>query len=545
MSKAMNEEAGRSAAAADMKTPTERVQSFWIALRRRWPAALTVFVLTLATAAAVTAAQHKKYDATAQILLQPTDRVQAAINPGSVPSPADAERDVNTYTQMITVDPVASAVRSQLGLHTTLPALINMISVSGENTSNLVSITAQSTSPVQAARLASAFATQYQIYRRQNAVQQIDQAQAAAEADAQSKTPGSPAAQRVQQLQAASASETGGVQIVRPANVPGSPASPKVMTNMAVGLFVALMLSVATVFGLEAVDRRLLGPAQFQEALGAPVLGVIPGGRWTHRYPARAQVARRRAYTDVAARLAFTGVTNGSRAIMVSPANEGSAAGAVALALTEALCVVGRHVILIEADLGSRPALRAGGADERGGLTSVLTGRSNFMREVTDVHFVAGSGPHRRELEPWALVSYSTLPSGPRVAEPEALLGRAAMRDVLDEARERGDLVLVLTGPLSRPSGVLPLARLCDGAIVLAETSMRVDQAEQTAQLLASTGTRLLGTVLIEPDSAEQTTSSEQLMTGPARQAEPVNSNGNGEHTDAGAANPKKQLRGG
>ena len=59
----------------------------------------------------LTGMQHKKYEATAQILLQPTDTVQGVVSPGSISSPADAQRDVNTYAQMITVDPVADAVR--------------------------------------------------------------------------------------------------------------------------------------------------------------------------------------------------------------------------------------------------------------------------------------------------------------------------------------------------------------------------------------------------------------------------------------------------
>jgi polysaccharide biosynthesis transport protein len=539
MSKPTTDPAAHAIAPAAMKTPTERIQDFVVALRRRWPAALLVFALTLVSAIAFTTMQHKKYSATAQILLQPTDRVQAAINPGTVSSPADAKRDVNTYTQRITVDPVANAVRSQLGLHTTLPGLINLISVSGEATSNLVSITAQDPSPAQAARLATAFATQYEIYRRQTAVQQINQALAATEADPQAKISGSPTSQRVQQLQAAAASETGGVQIIRPANVPASPASPKVATSIVVGLIAALILAVATVLGLEAVDRRLLGGPQFQAAFGAPVLAAIPDGRrWKDATSRRAE--RQRAYTDLAARLAFTSVGEGNSVIMISPASKREGAGPVALALTEALCVLGRQVTLVEADLGGRLALRAGESQERGGLTAVLIGRSSFAREVTDVHFVAGSVSHRRELEPWAMVSYSTLPSGPRVAEPEALLGRAAMGEVLEEAKARGDFVLVLTGPLDQPSGVLPLARLCDGVIVLAERSMKADRAQGIVELLSTTRVPLLGTVLVPEGYAEESpTGPRQDFAGLAPRAERASVNGNGGHPQTSAVNPR------
>jgi Mrp family chromosome partitioning ATPase len=131
----------------------------------------------------------------------------------------------------------------------------------------------------------------------------------------------------------------------------------------------------------------------------------------------------------------------------------------------------------------------------------VLTGRSNLSREVTEMHFLTEVADGSGELEPWARVSYATLPSGPRIGEPEALLGRGAMRDVLAQAAERNDVVLVLSCPLDRPSGVLPLARLCDGAIVLArQRSLHVEQAHAIRDLLAGTRARMLGTVLLPGD---------------------------------------------
>ena len=128
---------------------------------------------------------------------------------------------------------------------------------------------------------------------------------ASLKADPLAKVKGSSVAVRVQELQAAAASETGGVQIVRPATVPSAPASRKLLTHIVVGLIAALVLAAASVLGLEAVDHRLRGSLEFEAAFGAPVLGTIPGGRRLDN-PMRLQAARRRAYTDLAARLAFT-----------------------------------------------------------------------------------------------------------------------------------------------------------------------------------------------------------------------------------------------
>lgn len=491
------------AAPSPMRTPVERLGDFAAALRRRWLPATAVFGLVLFAAVASTAVRHKTYVATAQILLQPTDTVQSTISPGSVPGQADAERDVTTNTQLITSEPVAAAVRRQLAIRITLPRLEARIKVGGAETSNLVSIEASDSNPARAAQLATAFATQYQAYRREIAVQQINQALAAAESDPQARIATSPVAARVRQLQAAAAAETGGVQIVRPATEPTRPASPKLSSAVMLGLVGGIALALAVVFGLEAVDRRLLSREQFEEAFEARVLSTMPSGK--RGADARtAQAALERECTDLAARLAFTDAARDSRVIMLSPATAGEAVGPVALGLAQALATLGRRVMLIEADLVGRPGLRAGETGEPGGLSAVLTGRSNLSREVTEMHFLTEAADGSGELEPWARVSYSTLPSGARVGEPEALLGRGAMRDVLAQAAERNDIVLVLSCPFDRPSGVLPLARLCDGAIVLARRrTVHVGEAHSIAELLRGTRARMLGVVLLPDDFSD------------------------------------------
>src|SRR5436305_9642533 len=135
-------EGAHGAAPSQLRTPVQRLGDLMAVVRRRWIPAVAVFGLVLFAAILSTAVRHKTYVATAQILLQPTDTVQSTISPGSIPGQADAERDVTTNTQLITSEPVAAAVRSQLGLPITLPRLESMIRVGGAETSNLVSIEA-------------------------------------------------------------------------------------------------------------------------------------------------------------------------------------------------------------------------------------------------------------------------------------------------------------------------------------------------------------------------------------------------------------------
>jgi Mrp family chromosome partitioning ATPase len=149
--------------------------------RRAWPAAI-VFAVTLLAAFGVSRLGASRYDATAQILLQQTDQVNAVLNPDAITSAANAQREVNTNAQLITSVPVLDAVRRQLRLHETARELAARLSVSGEATSNLVEISAEDTDPRRAAEVATAVAKQYQTYRRKSAQAAIGSAVDAAAA---------------------------------------------------------------------------------------------------------------------------------------------------------------------------------------------------------------------------------------------------------------------------------------------------------------------------------------------------------------------------
>ena len=105
---------GGSVPADELRTPLERSAGFTNALRRYWRPAVVVLPDHLASPVSRSPCRRaRSTSATAQILLQPTDAMTAAVSPETVPSSANAQRDVDTYAKLITVQPVADAVRAQ------------------------------------------------------------------------------------------------------------------------------------------------------------------------------------------------------------------------------------------------------------------------------------------------------------------------------------------------------------------------------------------------------------------------------------------------
>lgn len=60
------------------------------------------------------------------------------------------------------------------------------------------------------------------------------------------------------------------------ATPPGSPSSPKVAANMLIGMFFGLAVGIGVAFTLEQLDKRIRVPADAVNALGLPVIGIMP-----------------------------------------------------------------------------------------------------------------------------------------------------------------------------------------------------------------------------------------------------------------------------
>ena len=458
------------------------------AIRRRW---LTVLDVVLATLVAVFLFSHlgpDRYEATAQILLQQPDQVNAVLNPDAITSAANVQREVNTNAQLITSSPVVDAVRGRLMLRGTTRELSDRLSVTGEATSNLVEITAHDGRPDVAAEIATAVAKEYQAYRRRSAQEAIGSAIAAAGARlrgmdraTRASAEGQALEARLHQLETGNAVATGGVQVVRPAAVPSAPAPRLTPLSVAVAIVLALALAALAVFVVERLDTRLLDDEAVETAFGVPVIGRIPPARRGGRHDR----TRSAAFEALAGRLRFaTGGVSG-RVLMVAPTvrypDDDSA-----IRLVESLADIDPRVLLVEADL------RRGGQDPEaeGGLAEILCGGAVVEDEIV---VVSEDGADYAPSRTWELLA-----AGRRISRPASLLGGPEMASVLDAARERADDVIVAGPPLTSPANALGLAALCDALLVVVrERTTTRDEARAARATLAATATPLLGIVVV------------------------------------------------
>jgi capsular polysaccharide biosynthesis protein/Mrp family chromosome partitioning ATPase len=475
-----------------MHTPAQDMGDAVAALRRHWRVAAAIVALTLLVTAGASRFGPPHYQATAQILLQQPEQVNAVLNPEAITSAANVQREVNTNAQLITSIPVVDAVRRRLGLRESSRELIARLSVAGEATSDLVEITARDRRPERAAQVATEVATQYQAYRRRSAQDAIGSAISAAQMRLRALDPasresaeGQALETRLHQLETGAAVATGGVQVVRPAAVPAGAAPRLRPLVVGVALVLGLVLAAVAVALLERVDPRLLDEDAIVDAFGLPVIGRIPAGGG-----ARRERERQEAFDALSARLRFAAPALNARVLMVAAAGP-YAADDIAIRLAEVLADFELRVLVIDADLRRAYSENALWLTADGGLTSVLAGESTLADEL----ILASCGEHGDD--PDRRLTWQLLPAGLGSSRPTALLASSEMQALVAGARSAGGIVIIAAPPLTFGGDTLALASLCDEILAVARPRATTrEHAGTVREVLADAQAPVLGIVV-------------------------------------------------
>jgi Mrp family chromosome partitioning ATPase/capsular polysaccharide biosynthesis protein len=501
----------------------------FLALFRRHAVLIgVVTILTGVIAYVVTKQETPQYSSTAQLLFT---------EPANAPQGFDPARAVSTFvgegTSSAVLDPVAKA-------HGMTPAqLRKALSITGNPSADLISVTAGSGSSSEAASLAQGVAQGLINYTttgtKQSLSAQIASLKSQLQTFAGRTDPASVAAASALRVQLAQAkaqlgSASSSLSVLSPATVPSSPSSPHPARDAGIALLAGLVLALMLAAVRDRLDRRMREIEDVEAVYHAPTLGVVPFAHGRKKISRSAQVADfsgaaplADAYRTIRTNLTLMETHDGSSAIVVTSAVAGEGKSAVTANLAQALSVTGRRVLAISADLHN-PALHKyfpGGYQE-----SDLFGHPDDdpLRERTlddptlNAYFSTGYGEDdkgsdpapesRRTRKPTGLGEKWTGPTRPQglvpvlagevpldkavyviplsaqererggslhlladggtFFDPAALLSSDAMRQLLKEASQNYDAILVDTPPLLANADATLLAQSADTLVLVA-----------------------------------------------------------------------------
>jgi len=479
--------------------------------RRKWTIALVV-ALVVGSTLAFSLWQTPSYESTAKVLVKPINATQV-VQGVSVSSILDLETEKGLVESPV----VAALAAKALGGGTSADELLRHVSVAIPANTQFLEITFSSPEAREAALGAQAFAQSYLDFRRKQATnafataaqgyqRQIEQLQtqlSTKQAELASAPAGSAAAASLQaavnslnsriailQAQVAPllAPSVDPGQIVAPAVVPTSPASPNFVRNLALALTVGLMLGTGVAFLQERLDDRLLDREDFEAHLGAPVLGIVPknSGPSSKKEPPKLSVLEdpktpaAEAYRTIRTGLQHLTRKEDFRILAVTSPMIGDGKTTVAANLAVVLAQSGKRVLAISCDL-HRPNLhRCFGLDNSVGLTTVLKGDASL-----------GDVVGRTGLE-----TLRVLPSGPTVANPAELLASSEMERLIAELRRTTDYLILDTPPVIAVADALVLAPRVDGVLVVVDANKTEREALSfTRREIEQAGGRIIGGV--------------------------------------------------
>lgn len=457
-------------------------------LRRRWLAVVLPLLACVGIAIGYDQRQTPTYRATASVAFSSVNLPGAALQLDL--SSGSPEREAATNVLVARSPEVAKAVREQLGTSRSAGELLDAVDVEAAPNADVLYISATSTDPPTAARVANAFADQYIAFQLRTKVAAIDAASRRLEAELAQLPAGSlereSLEQSVQRLAQLRAVANSGARVIGRAGVPDTPTGLGLKMMAALGALIGLAIGLTLAFILESIDRRITSIDEFERGYRARVLAGVPRTNFRRR---RA-IARRQQlepYRILRSALDFTAVTSPLDCILVTSAVSDEGKTTVAIDLAHAIAIAGRPVVVVELDL-RRPAFAEHfeQLDPSRGVTTALLNHDVPVRELL-VRPIAD------------LPELSVLPSGVLPPNPAELLGSQALTDLLAELGE-GDTTVVIDAPPLVP--VADTQELfgnphVDGALIVARLRHTTrEQVRHARSILDRHATQLLGLVV-------------------------------------------------
>lgn len=417
-------------------------------LRRNWRLIAVVTLAAVILAAGMTATATPVYRSTTQLFVSTPGGNTSDLLQGS----SFTQRQITTYADLMTTPVILEPVVADLGIAETPAELASKVSATVPPNTVLIEISVVHEDRETAAELANAVAKQF--------------------------------TETVQELESVDGASPVKATVVKPAQVPSSPISPRPTRNLILALFLGAAIGAGLALLRSLLDSRVVTERDAQRVGTHPVIGGIGFDREASRHPLIVQAdphsPRAEAFRTLRTNLQFIDAAERPRTIVFTSSmpGEGKTTTTANLALT--LAASGSSVVVIEGDLRRPRLLEYMGMEGAVGLTNVLIGEA----DVEDV------------LQPFG-DSLTVLGAGAIPPNPSELLGSQAMANLLAQLGSRFDYVIVDAPPLLPVTDASVLAKLADGAIVVVGSKVVTrEQLSRALQNLENVDAHILGVVM-------------------------------------------------
>jgi polysaccharide biosynthesis transport protein len=291
------------------------------------------------------------------------------------------------------------------------------------------------------------------------------------------------------------------LNVLDSAVVPDRAAQPQSLIALAIALVLGLIVGVIAAFSAEVIDTTVRDPQQIENAIGLPVLALVPpaerslpkaaiqslqrstpGSSWQYQTTARApRSVVAEAFRSLRTAILSAMPGKASKIIAITSTSEAEGKSFITFNLASAFAQSGRTVLVIDADLRKRTLTQALALEGHEGLDEAVSNPTweSFVKSYEEV--------------PGLFV----LPAGHQEHYPADVLGSVVMSDLLAKLRKTFDVILIDTPSILPVTDTVSLSSSVDAVILVAKCAKTAQHSlVRTQSVLQRAGARVLGVVL-------------------------------------------------
>ncbi|MFR0604341.1 polysaccharide biosynthesis tyrosine autokinase [Bifidobacterium pseudolongum subsp. globosum] len=376
-------------------------------LRKHWITIVVTFVAVVGVMTLWTATRPVAYSSTAQLFATYNDGSDTTNSAEQSSGSSYIMSQIKSYPTLTATQSVLQPVIEDLGLQTSVAQLKGQISVTNPTNTAFVNISVTDGDPAQAANIANAAAKSLS-----SVVENT--------------------------LYASGSHSSVKLSIVQPAIAPSMPSAPKWKLNILIGIVGGLILGIFAALLKDILSTRIQDDDEIGEYLDAPIIGRIPEEELLNdTKPVVVNEPGSPVAEDfrrVRTNLSFMAPVEDTNCRLIVVTSTGASEGktTTSVNIAAALAENGAKVLLIDADLRHPSVANKLDLDGAAGLTHVLSGQASVKDVV------------QRYWKP----NLHVMPAGPKPPNASMLLNSPIMVELLNNAIERYDYVLIDTAPM-------------------------------------------------------------------------------------------------
>lgn len=301
---------------------------------------------------------------------------------------------------------------------------------------------------------------------------------------------------RSEELDINSLYESGSIDVLQRAEVPGAPIRPSLPVNLAVGFAIGLLLGASMIILIDTLDNTVRGENDVERYTAKPILGQLPEIdqallKEFGSIDTMTEIAPRSSFAEgiktLRTNLMFMAPDNPPRLMLVTSPGPGEGKTLVSINMAIAMAQSGQRTLIVDSDMRRPRVHKALDLENERGLSAIVSGQAQVDDVVRDT----------------AIENLFAITCGEIPPNPLELLHTERFQKFVAELGSKYDRVIFDSPPLAAVSDALVLSQSVDAVLLILKFGQtRKELLKRSVEQLEALGAPFMGCVLNDISAA-------------------------------------------